>query len=115
MTRATPSPASIRAAALALFAAAASNSSALAQTLAQTAMQSPRGAGPILNAVMWMQNTLLGNVATAVAVIAVAAVGLMMLSGRLNWRHGATVIIGCFVLFGAATIVEGIRAASGAS
>ena len=111
MTRATPSPASIRAAALALFAAAASNSSALAQT----AMQSPRGAGPILNAVMWMQNTLLGNVATAVAVIAVAAVGLMMLSGRLNWRHGATVIIGCFVLFGAATIVEGIRAASGAS
>ncbi len=34
----------------------------------------------------------------------------MMLSGRLNWRYGATVIVGCFILFGAATIVGGIRA-----
>ena len=80
---------------------------------AQALAAAPRGADPILNAVMWMQNTLLGNVATAVAVIAVAAVGFMMLSGRLNWRYGATVIMGCFVLFGAATIVAGIRAASG--
>jgi len=30
----------------------------------------------------------------------------------MNWRFGATVIIGCFVLFGAATIVAGIQAAS---
>ncbi|MGH1557256.1 hypothetical protein ACRAWD_04400 [Caulobacter segnis] len=28
---------------------------------------------------------------------AVAAVGFMMLTGRLNWRYGATVILGCFV------------------
>ena len=83
---------------------------AAAQALAVGA---PRGADPILNAVLWMQNTLLGNVATAAAVIAVAAVGFMMLSGRLNWRYGATVIIGCFVLFGAATIVAGIRTAAG--
>lgn len=32
----------------------------------------------------WLQGTLLGNVATAVAVMAVAAVGFMMLTGRLN-------------------------------
>jgi type IV secretory pathway VirB2 component (pilin) len=43
----------------------------------------------------------------------VAVVGFMMLSGRLNWRYGATVIVGCFVLFGAATIVGGIRSAAG--
>jgi type IV secretory pathway VirB2 component (pilin) len=56
---------------------------------------------------------LMGNVATAVAVMAVAAVGFMMLTGRMNWRYGATVILGCFILFGAATIVGGIRSVAG--
>lgn len=73
----------------------------------------PAGSGPILSALDWIQGTLLGNVATAVAVIAVAVVGLMMLTGRIHWRFGATVILGCFVLFGATTIVAGIRAAAG--
>ena len=71
--------------------------------------QDPAGSGPIVNAVGWLQGTLLGNVATAVAVMAVAAVGFMMLTGRLNWRFGATVIIGVFILFGAASIVAGIQ------
>lgn len=73
----------------------------------------PQGSGPIVNALGWLQGTLLGNVATAVAVMAVAAVGFMMLTGRLNWRFGATVIIGCFILFGAASIVAGIQGAAG--
>ncbi|WDS35479.1 TrbC/VirB2 family protein [Pseudoxanthomonas sp.] len=73
----------------------------------------PAGSGPILSALDWIQGTLLGNVATAVAVIAVAVVGLMMLTGRVHWRFGATVILGCFVLFGATTIVAGIRSAAG--
>ncbi len=80
---------------------------------AQAQSTDPQGSGPIVNALAWMQGTLLGNVATAVAVMAVAAVGFMMLTGRLNWRFGATVIIGCFVLFGAASIVSGIQAAAG--
>ncbi len=78
--------------------------------LAQTA--NPQGSGPIVAALSWMQGTLLGNVATAVAVMAVAAVGFMMLTGRLNWRFGATVIIGCFILFGAGAIVSGIQSAA---
>jgi type IV secretion system protein VirB2 len=73
----------------------------------------PAGSGPIVAALSWIQGTLLGNVATAVAVIAVAMIGFMMLTGRINWRIGATVILGCFILFGAATIVAGIRAAAG--
>ena len=55
---------------------------------------------------------MLGTVATVVAVIAVAVVGLMMLTGRMNWRYGATVILGCFILFGAASIVAGIQSAA---
>jgi len=76
------------------------------------AAANPQGSGPIVAALAWMQGTLLGNVATAVAVMAVAAVGFMMLTGRMNWRFGATVIIGCFILFGAASIVSGIQSAA---
>lgn len=72
----------------------------------------PAGSGAIINAVSWLQGTLLGTVATVAAVIAVACVGFMMLTGRINWRHGAVVILGCFILFGAASIVGGIRSAA---
>jgi type IV secretion system protein VirB2 len=80
--------------------------------MAQVANVDPQGSGPIVNALSWIQGTLLGNVATTAAVIAVAVVGLMMLTGRMNWRFGATVIIGCFILFGATAIVSGIRVAA---
>lgn len=69
----------------------------------------PAGSGVLVSAVRWLQGTLLGTVATVVAVIAVATVGLLMLTGRINWRYGATVILGCFILFGAASIVAGIQ------
>lgn len=69
----------------------------------------PAGSGVLVSAVRWLEGTLLGTIATAVAVIAVATVGIMMLTGRINWRYGATVIIGCFILFGAASIVAGIQ------
>jgi len=85
----------------------------LALSAPAAAAANPQGSGPIVAALMWLQGTLLGNVATAVAVIAVAMVGFMMLTGRMNWRFGATVIIGCFILFGAGTIVAGIQSAAG--
>ena len=78
-------------------------------TMAQTVTLDPQGSGPITGALSWIQGTLLGSVATAVAVIAVASVGLLMLTGRMNWRFGATVVLGLFVLFGAGAIVGGIR------
>ena len=81
---------------------------------AQDSYSDPTGSGPIVGALYWLQGTLLGTVATVVAVIAVATVGFMMLTGRLNWRYGATVIVGCFILFGAASIVGGIRTAAAA-
>jgi type IV secretion system protein VirB2 len=80
---------------------------------AQLAAPDPAGSGPILGAIGWLQGTLLGNVATAVAVIAVAGVGFGMLTGRINWRYGATVVLGLFILFGAASIVGGIRSVAG--
>ena len=72
----------------------------------------PEGSGVLPGAGNWLPGTLLGTGATTVAVIAIAAVGFMMLTGRINWRHGAIVILGCFILFGAASIVAGIRNAA---
>ena len=76
---------------------------------AQDSYSDPAGSGVLVSAVNWLQGTLLGTIATGVAVIAVATVGFMMLTGRINWRYGVTVVLGCFVLFGATSIVAGIQ------
>jgi type IV secretion system protein VirB2 len=59
-------------------------------------------------AAQWLEGTLLGTVATAVAVIAVASVGLLLMSGRVDLRRAVQVIIGCFILFGASILASGI-------
>jgi type IV secretion system protein VirB2 len=81
--------------------------------LAQTAASDPAGSSPILGALQWVQGTLLGNIATTAAVIAVAVVGFLMLTGRIEWRRGLTVVLGCFIIFGAVAIVGGIRSVAG--
>jgi len=93
-----------------LMAAAATMMAWASTASAQMVGGTPQGSSPISNALDWIQGTLMGKVATTVAVIAVAMVGFMMLTGRMNWKFGATVIVGCFILFGAATIVGGIQA-----
>lgn len=82
---------------------------ALLLASAARAQADPAGSGPILGALDWVQGTLLGNLATTAAVIAVGATGLMMLTGRIDWRRGLTVVLGAFILFGAVSIVAGMR------
>lgn len=65
----------------------------------------------LVAAVQWLEQTVLGTMATTVAIIAIAALGFMMLTGRVDYRRGATVIVGCFIVFGASSIVAGIRSA----
>ena len=64
-----------------------------------------QSSNPVLGAANWVRDLLMGAFATTVAVIAVAMVGFMMLTGRMNWKHGAIVILGLFILFGAPHIV----------
>ncbi|MEO6215199.1 MAG: TrbC/VirB2 family protein [Sphingomonas sp.] len=73
----------------------------------------PPDASPIVAAVSWVQGTLLGTVATASAIIAVASVGYGMLSGRASWRHGSRVVLGCLILFGAPSVVRGVQSRIG--
>jgi type IV secretory pathway VirB2 component (pilin) len=79
-----------------------------------SSLADPTGSSALVAAVQWLQGTLLGTVATSVAVICVAGIGLMMLSGRIDLRRGASVVVGCFILFGASSIAAGIHALAGA-
>lgn len=62
-----------------------------------------------LQASQWVFSLLMGPLATSIAVIAVASTGFLMLSGRINVRRGATVVVGCFILFGVASSASGLR------
>jgi type IV secretory pathway VirB2 component (pilin) len=87
----------------------------LTSLLFEPALSDPDGSSALLAAAQWVEGTLLGTVATTVAVIAVASVGFLMLGGRLEIRRGVTVIVGCFVLFGASSIVGGITGIAGSN
>ncbi|MFL9841149.1 TrbC/VirB2 family protein [Sphingomonas sp. ST-64] len=69
----------------------------------------------LVAAAEWIQGTLLGTLATTIAVIAIAWIGLGMLTGRIDLRRGATIVLGCFVLFGAPTIAAGLMRLGDAS
>jgi type IV secretory pathway VirB2 component (pilin) len=56
----------------------------------------------------WLEGLIFSPATTTLAVLAVAATGLSMLSGRLPVRKGLTVALGCFILFGAPAIARGI-------
>ncbi|MFD1788488.1 TrbC/VirB2 family protein [Sphingomonas floccifaciens] len=63
----------------------------------------------IVSSARWFEGALLGSFATAVAILAVAAIGFLMLTGRIDLRRGASVVVGCFILFGASTIASALR------
>ena len=56
----------------------------------------------------WIQNLLLGQFGTIIAVLAVAITGLNMLWGHISVKESARILLGCFILFGAPTIAQGL-------
>lgn len=76
--------------------------------LPTSSLTDPPAQSPITDGVAWVQAAAMGSVATTVAVVAVATVGLLMLSGRLELRRGITVVLGCFILFGSGGIAAAI-------
>jgi type IV secretion system protein VirB2 len=73
-----------------------------------TSLTEPSSTPAMTDAASWLQGTMLGSVATIIAVLAVAAVGAGLFTGRLNARRGLTVVMGCFVLFGSAVIANAL-------
>ena len=68
----------------------------------------PVGANSLVVAAHWLQALLTGSIAAAIAVLAVASVGMLALTGRIAIRRGMSVVLGCFILFGAPGIANGL-------
>ncbi|WP_256471486.1 TrbC/VirB2 family protein [Erythrobacter aurantius] len=63
----------------------------------------------------WVEALVLGEIATAMAIVAVATIGFMMLTGRVRMAGSFRVILGCFVLFGASSIAAALMGSVGES
>ncbi len=59
-------------------------------------------------AVRWCLGLLTGQAATLIAIIAGATVGFALLQGRIDTKHAARVVLGCFILFGAPAIAAAL-------
>jgi type IV secretory pathway VirB2 component (pilin) len=67
------------------------------------------GSNALVAASDWIVGLLRGPLATGLAILAVAAIGALMLRGRVSVRHAAQVLLGCFLLFGAASLAASFR------
>jgi type IV secretion system protein VirB2 len=63
---------------------------------------------PITNMLTKLGTALTGPVGKAVGLIAVIAVGFSAFTGRMNWMFAGSVLLGLTLVFGAATIMNGI-------
>lgn len=64
-------------------------------------------------AVLWVQGAMLGAVASSIAVVAIATLGFLMLSGRIDVRRGLRTVLGCFLLFGAPAVAAAFMMMAG--
>ncbi len=63
----------------------------------------------------WVTGTLFGGLATGLCVVAVAFIGLRLMTGDMAIRDGLRVVLGCFVLLGAPFIALGLLNVTGQS
>jgi type IV secretory pathway VirB2 component (pilin) len=68
---------------------------------------------PLAAAVHWIEALLIGSTAEIAAVLAVALLGAGLMQGRWSWRQGGAIIVGCFVIFAAPLIAQGLLAGIG--
>jgi type IV secretion system protein VirB2 len=71
-------------------------------------LSDPPSQSVLLTAVQWLEQLVLGSISTIIAMIAVAAIGFLMLSGRYDLKRSMTVIFGCFILFSAPFLASGL-------
>jgi type IV secretory pathway VirB2 component (pilin) len=69
------------------------------------------GTSAIQTAMDWITSAMAGSAATAIAVIAIALVGFAMLNGRVSPRRAMSVLLGCFLVFGARDLTVGFISA----
>lgn len=62
----------------------------------------------LVDAANWIRDALTGSLALSIAILAVAWLGFAMLQGRLLWRDGLRIVLGCFILFGSSAIATSL-------
>jgi type IV secretion system protein VirB2 len=81
-------------------------------TIQQASLSDPPPTGVIEAAARWASDLLFGPLATSIAIVAIAWIGFAMLSGRIDLRRGLAAVFGCFLLFGAWGIADGLRSSA---
>lgn len=82
----------------------------LLATIVVLVMVSPAAAqdlSPITNMLTAIGTALTTTLGRALGLVALAAVGMLFLMGRMNWMYAASVVVGLVILFSAATILAG--------
>lgn len=64
--------------------------------------------GALVGAADWIGALLTGSIAITVATLAIAAVGFLMLTGRVPVGRAGPIVLGCFILFSAQVIGRGL-------
>jgi len=77
---------------------------------AQTAVDTLEPLEAILESIIGIMT---GPIATGVAIVAVAAIGYMWMSGRLEMGRAVAIVFGMILIFGAANIVNALRDSTG--
>jgi type IV secretory pathway VirB2 component (pilin) len=77
-------------------------------TIQQPGFSEPASTSAIAATSGWIIDLLFGPLATVIAVLAIAWVGFAMLAGRVDIRRGLSVVLGCFLFFGAKVITDGL-------
>ena len=62
---------------------------------------------PITSMLQTIGTALTGPLGQGLGLVAVAAIGILFLTGRMNWIYAGSVFVGLVILFGAATILAG--------
>lgn len=68
--------------------------------------------GSLVAAASWVVQTITGTTASAIAVLAIASVGLAAMAGRIPSRRLVRVVVGIAVVFGAVTLSDGLAGRS---
>ncbi len=61
----------------------------------------------------WTHGVLGGSLATSLCVIAIAVLGLLLLTGRLQVRRSVEVVLGCFLLLGCGLLAAQLQQLAG--
>ncbi len=80
---------------------------ALIVTFILTSPAAAQDLSPVTNMLTAIGTALTGPLGRAIGLIALAGVGILFLTGRMNWMYAGSVVVGLVILFGAATILAG--------